>query len=34
MQKIQPSEREKLASIEAHTTEYMKKIEVDEKHAE
>ena len=31
MQKIQPSEREKLANIEAHTTEYMKKIEVDEK---
>jgi predicted acylesterase/phospholipase RssA len=31
MQRIQLSEWEKLANIEAHTTQYMKKIEVDEK---
>ena len=31
MQGIEPSEWEKLANVEAHTTQYMRKIEVDDK---
>ena len=31
MQTIELSEWEKLANVEAHTTQYMRKIEVDDK---